>query len=260
MHGVSQTFTPSSVEDELGNLPPLHPRPVGAIGGALELKSHFPTLHLCHPLLSEVAQLIPVQDHAGRVEGVGLDLDRVLEPHGERVAGAVGEVLAEVLSQQHSLTLQLDLGAVFCRAATRSVQSEPGDKHSLIHGELYTVTAAPVTPLVAPVGTGLESVASLGAQALPGLAHELQLRLLDRCVPQEDVIGFWQCQHARLGRSISEIIQGHSGDTYQVYGFAQNLAFVIGGRGDLLPLALGLSPAERRLEYDYLFSVECFSL
>lgn len=251
---------PSSIEDELGDLPSLHPRPIGAIRGALELKSHFPTLHLCHPLLSEVAQLISVQDHAGCVEGVGLDLDRVLEPHGERVAGAVGEVLAEVLSQQHSLTLQLDLGAVFCRAATRSVQSEAGDKDSFIHGELYTVTAAPVTPLVAPVGTGLESVASLGAQAFPGLTQKLQLRLLHRCVPQEDVIGLRQCQHARLGCSISKIIQSHRRDTYQVNGFAQNLAFVIGGGCDLLPLALSLSPAERCLEYDYLFSVECLSL
>lgn len=250
----------SSVEDELGNLPSLHPCPISAVRGALELKSHFATLHLCHPLLPKVAQLVSIQDHAGCVEGVGLNLDRILEPHGEGVAGAVGEVLAEVLSQQHSLTLQLNFGTVFCRAAARSVESKPGDKYSFIHCELYTVTAAPITPLIAPVGTGLESVAPLGAQAFPGLTHELQLGLLGCCVPEKDVIGFCKCQHAGLGGSIGKIIQSHCGDTYQVHGLAQNLAFVIGGWSELLPLALSVSPAERCLEYDYLFCVECLSL
>lgn len=251
---------PSGVEDELGNLPSLHPCPISAVGGALELKSHFATLHLRHPLLSEVAQLVSIQDHAGRVEGVGLDLDRILEPHGEGVAGAVGEVLAEVLSQQHPLTLQFDLGTVFCRATAWSVESEPGDKYSFVHRKLYTVTAAPVAPLIAPVGTGLESVAPLGVQAFPGLTHKLQLGLLGCRVPEKDVVGLRKRQHARLGSSIGKIIQSHCGDADQVHGLAQNLAFVVGGGGELLPLALSVSPAERRLEYDYLFCVECFPL
>lgn len=104
----------SSVEDELGNLSPLHPCAVSAVRGALELKCHFPTLHLCHPFLSKVAQLISIQNHAGSVEGVGLNLDWILKPYREGVAGTVREVFAEVLSQQYSLTLQLNLGTVLC--------------------------------------------------------------------------------------------------------------------------------------------------
>lgn len=79
----------SSVEYKFGDLTPLHPSAVGAVRRALELDSDFATLDFCHAFLSKVAELIAVQDHAGRVEGVWLNLHRVLKPHGEGVAGAV---------------------------------------------------------------------------------------------------------------------------------------------------------------------------
>ena len=87
----------SGVEDELGDLAALHARAVGAVRRALELHGDLAALHLRHALLPEVAELVAVQDDAGRVECVRLDLHRVLEPHGERAARAVREVLAEVL-------------------------------------------------------------------------------------------------------------------------------------------------------------------
>ena len=70
----------SSVEYKFGDLPPLHP---GAVDG------DFATLNFRHAFQSKVAELIAVQDHAGRVEGVLLSLHWVLKPHGEGVAGAL---------------------------------------------------------------------------------------------------------------------------------------------------------------------------
>lgn len=104
----------SSVEDELRNLSPLHPCAVSAVRGALELKCHFPTLHLCHPFLSKVAQLVPIQNHTGSVEGIRLDLDWILEPNRKGVAGTVREIFTEILSQKYTLTFQLNLGTVLC--------------------------------------------------------------------------------------------------------------------------------------------------
>lgn len=250
----------SSIEDQFGNLPSLHTGAIRAVWGALELKRHFPTLHLCHSFLSKVAQFIPIKNHAGSVEGIGLDLNRILEPHWEGVTGSIREVFAEVLSQQHSLAFQLDLSTVLCWATTRSIQAEASDENSFIHCKLYTVAAPPVTPLIASVGAGLESVATLRCQTLPGLADELQLRLLGCCVPKEYIIGLIKCQHPRLGCSIGKVIQSHCRDTYQVHGFSQNLPLVVSGRGELLSLALSLSPTECCLKYHYLFSIECLSL
>ncbi|PWA23270.1 hypothetical protein CCH79_00020569 [Gambusia affinis] len=65
----------SAVKDQFWDLPPLHSGTVGAVRGALELEGHLPTLHLGHSLLSKVAELVPVQDGADRVEGVLLHLD-----------------------------------------------------------------------------------------------------------------------------------------------------------------------------------------
>lgn len=79
----------SSIEYKFGDLPSLYPRAIGAIRGALKLDSNFATLNLCHAFLSEVAEFIAIQYHAGCVEGVWLDLHWVLKPHGEGIAGAI---------------------------------------------------------------------------------------------------------------------------------------------------------------------------
>jgi len=79
----------SSIEYEFRDLPTLHPSAIGAIRGALELHSHLATLNFRHAFLSEVAEFIAIQYHAGCVEGVWLNLHRVLKPHGEGIAGAV---------------------------------------------------------------------------------------------------------------------------------------------------------------------------
>ena len=248
----------SGVEDELGDLAALHARAVGAVGGTLELHGDLAALHLRHALLPEVAELVAVQDDAGRVEGVRLDLHRVLEPHGERAARAVREVLAEVLPQDHALPLELDLGAVLGRAAAGAVQPEARDEDPLVHGELDAVAAAPVAPLVAPVGAGLEAVAALRHQPLAGLAHELQLGLLGRRVPEEDVVGLVQSQDAGLRSTVGEIVQGHGRDADQVERLAQHLALVLNAQSQILSLAFHLSPVESGLEDHNFFGIQSF--
>lgn len=79
----------SSIEYKFGDLPSLYSGAIGAIRGALKLDSHFATLNLRHAFLSEVAEFIAVQYHAGCVEGVWLDLHWVLKPHREGIAGAI---------------------------------------------------------------------------------------------------------------------------------------------------------------------------
>lgn len=143
----------SSIEDEFRDLPALHPSAIGAIRGALKLDGHLATLNFRHAFLSEVAEFVAIQNDAGCVEGVWLNLHGVLKPHGEGTAGAIREVLAQVLPQNHALPLEFDLGAVLGGAAAGAVQPKASDEHSLIHCKLDAVTAAPVTPLVAPVGT-----------------------------------------------------------------------------------------------------------
>ncbi len=161
-------------------------------------------------------QLVPVQNHAGRVEGVGLDLHRVLEEDREGVAGAVGEVLDDGDAERHALALQLDLGLVLGRAAAGAVQPEAGDEDALVHGELDAVAAAAVSPLIAAVGAGLKAVAHLRRQPFAWFADKLQLRFLGRCVPQEDIVGFVERQHTGLRHAIGEIIERHRRDPYQV--------------------------------------------
>ncbi len=206
----------SSIKYEFGDLPPLHTRPVGAVRRALELEGHLPALDLRHPLLAKITQLVPVQNRAGRVEGVGLDLHRVLEEDGEGVAGAVGEVLDDGDAERHALALQLDLGLVLGGAAAGAVQPEAGDEDALVHGELDAVAAAAVSPLIAAVGAGLKAVAPLRRQPFAWFADELQLRFLGRCVPQEDIVGFVERQHAGLRHAVGEIIERHRRDPYKV--------------------------------------------
>lgn len=179
----------SSIEYKFRNLPSLYPSAIGAIRGALKLDSHFAALNLCHAFLSEVAEFVAVQYHAGCVEGVWLNLHRILKPHREGIAGAIGEVLAQVLPQDNALPFEFDLGTVLRRATAGAIQPEARDEHSLIHCELNAVTAAPIAPLVAPISTGLETVTALGDEALAGFAHKLQLGLLGRSVPEEDIVG-----------------------------------------------------------------------
>lgn len=69
------------IEYQLWDLSPLHPSPVGTVRGALELKSHFSTLHLRHALLAKIAQLIPVQHDTHRIKGILLHLNWVFKPH-----------------------------------------------------------------------------------------------------------------------------------------------------------------------------------
>lgn len=95
----------SSIEVELRNLPSLDPDPFGAVGGALALEGHLPTVHFCYALLPRVAELAAVQDGTGRVDGVLFHLNGVFKPDGEGVAGAAGEKLGQVLREDHPSTL-----------------------------------------------------------------------------------------------------------------------------------------------------------
>ena len=109
------------VEDELGDLPALDARPVGALHRALELERDGADDRLADALLPEVAELHAVQDCGRGVEALGLHLDRVLEVHVERVWGAVGEELGVVLGQDSPQAFQFDLDGVVGRAVRRAV-------------------------------------------------------------------------------------------------------------------------------------------
>lgn len=95
----------SSIEYKFGDLPSLYPSAISAIRGALKLDSHFAALNFRHAFLSKVAEFVAIQDHTGCVEGVWLYLHWVLKPHGEGIAGAIGEVLAQVLPQDNPCRL-----------------------------------------------------------------------------------------------------------------------------------------------------------
>ncbi|KAA8589327.1 hypothetical protein FQN60_012692, partial [Etheostoma spectabile] len=108
----------SCIEHKLWDLSSLYSSPVGAVGGALELKCHLPALHLRHALLAKIAQFVPIQHGAHR---------------------------------DHPLSLKFNFDAVLGFAAARPVQPKTSDKDPLVHRKLNAVTAAAVAPLVAPI-------------------------------------------------------------------------------------------------------------
>lgn len=166
----------SSIEYKFEDLPSLYPSAISAIRGALKLDSHFAALNFRHAFLSKVAEFVAIQDHTGCVEGVWLYLHWVLKPHGEGIAGAIGEVLAQVLPQDNPLPLEFNLGTVFCRATAGAVQPKASDEHSFINCKLDAVTATPVAPLIAPIGTRLETVTALGEPVPCGLYSQTATR------------------------------------------------------------------------------------
>lgn len=100
------------VEDELRYLTALDSGAVRAFGTALKLKGDVAHGRLGHAFLAKIAQLTPVEDRAGRVEVLGLDLYRVFEVHVEGVARAVGEKFGVVLREHPAESLELDADVV----------------------------------------------------------------------------------------------------------------------------------------------------
>ena len=133
----------SSIEYEFRDLPSLHPSAIGTIWGALKLDSHLATLNFRHAFLSKVAEFISIQYHAGCVEGVWFNLHWVLKPHGESIAGAIWEVLAQVLPQNNALPLEFNLGAILCRTTAGAIQPKASNEHSLINCELDAAHSGP---------------------------------------------------------------------------------------------------------------------
>lgn len=109
------------VEDELGYLSALHPSSVGALRGALELKSDGTDGHLAHAFLPEIAQLTTVQHGGRRVERFGFDLYRVVKVDVEGVAGTVGEKLRVVLRQDPAQAFQFYFNVVVGGSIRRTV-------------------------------------------------------------------------------------------------------------------------------------------
>jgi hypothetical protein len=122
-----------------------------ALGAALELEGDAADRRLGHTFLAKIAQLAPVEDRAGRVKVLGLDLYGVLEVDVEGVARTVGKELGVVLGEDAAEPLELDADIVVGRARGASVQPEADDEDSLIDAELDGVATAPVTPLVRSV-------------------------------------------------------------------------------------------------------------
>ncbi|RLW06998.1 hypothetical protein DV515_00003962, partial [Chloebia gouldiae] len=160
------------------------------------------------------------------------------------------------ICQDNSLSLQFNLGTVLCRPTAGAVEPKASNKHSLIDSKLDAVAAAPVAPLVAAVGAGLEAVAALRDEAFAGLADKLQLRLLGSRVPQEDVVGLVQSQDPGLSSAVGEVVEGHGGNADQVESLAQHLALVLYGGRQLLSLALHFSPVQSCLKNNNFFGIQ----
>ena len=213
----------SAEEEQLWYLAPLHPGPIGAVRRTLKLEGDLPTLHFGQPFLPKVAEFRPIQHRTGRVEGVLLNLDRIVKEHGEGVAGPVRLELGHVLAEEQSVFLQLDSNEVLGRAVARPVKPEAHDENALVDGELDAVTAPAVAPLVAAVGGGLEAVDAVLDQTFAVLAVELQLRFVVGCEVKEDVGRLLSGQHARLRGTVGKLLQAHGWHPHQVETGTQHL-------------------------------------
>ena len=141
-----------SVEDEFRYLSALDTGAVGALGRALELESDRADGDFAHALLAKVAELLAVEHCRRHVEGLGLDLDRVLEEDLEGVARAVREELRLILGKDPAQPLQLDFDVVVSRAVRGTIKTKADHEYSLVDAELDAVATAPVAPLVVAVG------------------------------------------------------------------------------------------------------------
>jgi hypothetical protein len=150
-----------SVEDEFRYLSTLDTSAVGALGRALVLESDRAHSDFAHALLAKIAELLSVEHRRRHVEGLGLDLDWVLEKHLEGVARAVREELRLVFCKDSAEPLQLDFDIVVSRAVRGTIKTEANHEYPLVDAELDAVTAAPVAPLVVAVGARLEPVTQL---------------------------------------------------------------------------------------------------
>lgn len=150
-----------SVENEFRYLSPLDTGAVGALGRALELESDRADGDFAHALLAKIAELLSVEHRRSHVEGLWLNLDRVLEEDLEGVAGTVREELRLILGKDPAKPLQFDFDVVVSCTIRGTIETKANHEYPLVDAELDAVTAAPVAPLVVAVCARLEPVTQL---------------------------------------------------------------------------------------------------
>ena len=180
--------------------------------------------HLAQTFLAKVRQLGTVQDCGGRVGLVCLYLHWVIEVNVESVAGAVRVELLSIVCQNLAAVFQLYPHVVVGGAVAGAVHAEADHEYSPVHTELNAVTATPVSPLVGPVGAGLEPVAGQRLHPQPGGGRVVHLGLLLGGEIEENIRRLLQAEHPTLGGGVGKLLQVHAGKSDALHCGPQDLS------------------------------------
>lgn len=154
-----------SIEYQIRYLATLYTSAIGALWWTLKLECHIAHAYFWQTFLTKEAQFGAVQHYRCCVVAIRLNLNRMLEEHMERVARPVREKFGIIFGQHTAQSFQIDLYIIICCTGRWSIQSKANDEYAFVHRELYRIAAATIAPLIAAIGTRLESMAHLSFQA-----------------------------------------------------------------------------------------------
>ncbi|KRX43292.1 hypothetical protein T05_14930 [Trichinella murrelli] len=249
-------FLLHSVEQYFWNLTTLNAGTVRAFGGALELKSDIVHLNLGHAFLSEIAQLVSFQNHAGSVVDVGVDLDWLFKKYRKHPGTAVRHEHGVQLSQYLTAALQFQPDRIFGGVVARTVKAKAGYEDSTVSAKLYTVASTPVTPLIVAVGTGLEPMAPFQRQPKPLTRGKQKRRLLFGKEVQNNIHHLFGTENAGQNDQVGKIFDLHRRKADHVENVTQHEALICRCWAFHLPVAFRFCPTHGRFENLRLASVQ----